>query len=66
MEDERIPESKRRQVGAPPRLLERLPVHYKEWIDACKGGKRAGSNIVDHIAHLAEVVLLGNITIRTN
>jgi hypothetical protein len=65
MEDEDISESKR-QVGAQPRLLERLPVHYKEWIDACKGGKRASSNIVDHIAHLAEVVLLVNITIHIN
>ncbi len=61
-----IPESKARQIGAPPRVLERSPGHYKEWIDACKGGKPAGSNFVDHAAHLAEVVLLGNIAIRTN
>ncbi len=61
-----IPESKSRQVGAPPRVLERSPGHYKEWIDACKGGQPAGSNFVDHAAHLAEVVLLGNIAIRTN
>jgi len=61
-----IPESKSRQIGAPPRVLERSPGHYKEWIDACKGGKPAGSNFVDHAAHLAEVVLLGNIAIRTN
>ena len=32
---------------------------------ACKGGKPAGSNFADHAAHLAEVVLLGNIAIRT-
>ena len=61
-----IPESKNLQIGAPPRVLERSPGHYKEWIDACKGGKPAGSNFVDHAAHLAEVVLLGNISIRTN
>jgi hypothetical protein len=61
-----IPESKSRQIGAPPRVLERSPGHYKEWIDACKGGKPAGPNFVDHAAHLAEVVLLGNIAIRTN
>jgi hypothetical protein len=35
-------------------------------VDACKGGKAAGSNFVDHAAHLAEVVLLGNIAIRVN
>ena len=61
-----ISESKGRQIGAPPRVLERSPGHYKEWIDACKGGKPAGSNFDDHAAHLAEVVLLGNIAIRTN
>ena len=61
-----IPESKSREIGAPPRVLDRSPGHYKEWIDACKGGKPAGSNFVDHAAHLAEVVLLGNIAIRTN
>jgi len=36
-----------------------------EWIEASKGGKPAGSNFVDHAAHLAEVVLLGNIAIRS-
>jgi predicted dehydrogenase len=61
-----IPESKNRETGAPPRVLERSPGHYKEWIDACKGGKPAGSSFADHAAHLAEVVLLGNIAIRTN
>ena len=31
-----------------------------------RGGKPAGSNFADHAAHLAEVVLLGNIAIRMN
>jgi hypothetical protein len=35
-----------------------------EWINACKGGPPAGSNFVDHAAHLAEVVQLGNIALR--
>ncbi len=60
-----IPKARARALGAPPRVLSRSPGHYKEWIDACKGGKPAGSNFVDHAAHLAEVVLLGNIAIRT-
>jgi predicted dehydrogenase len=60
-----IPDSRAQQVGKPPRVLPRSPGHYKEWIDACKGGPAAGSNFVDHAAHLAEVVLLGNIAIRT-
>lgn len=60
-----IPAAKAKDVGAPPRVLPRSPGHYVEWIQACKGGAPAGSNFVDHAAHLAEVVLLGNIAIRT-
>jgi len=60
-----IPEAKARQIGKPPRVLSRSPGHYREWILACKGGEPAGSNFPDHAAHLAEVVLLGNIAIRT-
>jgi predicted dehydrogenase len=60
-----IPESRAKEVGKPPQILPRSPGHYKEWIEACKGGKPAGSDFVLHAAHLAEVVLLGNIAIRT-
>lgn len=59
-----IPEVKAKEVGQPPRLLDRSPGHYKEWINACKGGAPGGSDFVNHAAHLAEVVLLGNIAIR--
>jgi hypothetical protein len=61
-----IPRSRAREFGAPPRVLGRSPGHYVEWISACKGGPPAGSNFVDHAAHLAEIVQLGNIAIRTN
>ena len=60
-----IPDEKAREFGRPPQVLARSPGHYQEWILACKGGAPAGSNFVDHAAHLAEVVLLGNIAIRT-
>ncbi len=60
-----IPDSRAKEYGKPPQKLERSPGHYQEWINACKGGRPAGSNFVDHAAHLAEVVLLGNIAIRT-
>ncbi|NUQ63240.1 MAG: Gfo/Idh/MocA family oxidoreductase [Pirellulales bacterium] len=60
-----IPDAKAQEFGKPAQVLERSPGHYKEWIIACKGGAPAGSNFVDHAAHLAEVVLLGNIAIRT-
>jgi len=60
-----LPEAKAKVFGKPPRVLPRSPGHYQEWIDACKGGKPAGSNFVDHAGHLAAVVLMGNIAIRT-
>jgi predicted dehydrogenase len=60
-----LPEAKAKVIGKPPRVLPRSPGHYQEWIDACKGGKPAGSNFVDHAGLLAAVVLMGNIAIRT-
>jgi len=60
-----IPVACARELGDPPRVLTRSPGHYEEWLQACKGGPPAGSNFIDHAAHLAEVVLLGNIAIRS-
>ena len=59
-----IPEARMKEYGAPPKVLERSPGHYVEFINACKGGKPAGSNF-DFAGPLAEAVLLGNIAIRT-
>jgi len=66
LEHRLIPEAKAKDFGRPPKKLDRSVGQYKEWIVAAKGGKPAGSNFVDHAAHLAEVVLLGNVAIRTN
>ena len=60
---ELIPESLRKEYGKPPKMLERSPGHHQEWIDACKGGKPAGSNF-NHAGPLAEAVLLGNVALR--
>jgi hypothetical protein len=60
-----LPESRNQQVGRPPQVLPRSPGHYQEWIEACKGGVPAGSNFPDHAAHLAAVVMMGNIALRT-
>jgi hypothetical protein len=60
-----IPETKMQEFGKPPKVLPRSPGHYVEWINACKGGPPAGSNFVDHAAHLAEVVMLGNVALRS-
>jgi hypothetical protein len=38
--------------------------HYEEWIAACKGGPKAYSNF-DNSGPLTEMVLLGNVALRT-
>ena len=43
--------------------IERSPGHYQEWLNACKGGKPAGSNF-DFAGPLTESVLLGNVALR--
>ena len=60
-----IPETRAKELGKPTQKVERSVGHYQEWILACKGGKPGGTDFVNHAAHLAEVVLLGNIAIRT-
>jgi hypothetical protein len=59
-----IPESRQDAYGKPPKKLERSPGHHEEWILACKGGQPAGSNFPDHASQLAELVLLGNLSLR--
>jgi predicted dehydrogenase len=50
----------------PQPTLPRSPGHYREWIDAIRGGRPAMSNFVDYAALLAEVALLGNLAMRMN
>ena len=59
-----LPEARSKEYGKPPRILPRSPGHHKEWLDACKGGEPAGSNF-NISGPLTEVVLLGNIALRT-
>lgn len=59
-----IPDARMKEYKKPPKTLPRSPGHHQEWIDACKGGKPAGSNFVDHAGPLAEAVLLGNVALR--
>jgi predicted dehydrogenase len=58
-----IPESRMREYKYPEKTIPRSPGHYKEWIDACKGGEPGGSNF-DWAGPLAEAVLLGNVALR--
>ena len=61
-----IPETKMRAFlkNKPPETLPRSPGHVKEWVNACKGGPPAMSNF-DYAGRLTEVVLLGNLAIRS-
>ena len=47
----------------PAPTLPRSKGHHRDWVDACKGGKTAGSNF-DWAGPLAESVLLGNAALR--
>jgi predicted dehydrogenase len=59
-----IPESRQKAYGDPPQKLPRSIGHYNEWLEACKGGSPGGSNF-DWAGPLTEVVLLGNVALRT-
>ncbi|MDA3923521.1 MAG: Gfo/Idh/MocA family oxidoreductase [Kiritimatiellae bacterium] len=59
-----IPETSMRAFGKAPQILPRSPGHYKEFVDACRGGPPAGSNFVDHSGLLSETCMLGNVAVR--
>jgi len=58
-----IPESKMARYQPPPKTLPRSPGHYREWVNACKGGAPGGSNF-NFAGPLTEVVLMGNLALR--
>jgi predicted dehydrogenase len=58
-----IPESKMKAYKVPPKTLPRSIGHHNEWVEACKGGKPAGSNF-EFASLLTEGVLLGNVALR--
>jgi predicted dehydrogenase len=47
-----------------PATLPRSNGHHRDWLDACKGGKPAGSNF-EYGARLTEIALLGVLALRT-
>lgn len=51
-------------ASGPQPTLPRSAGHHRDWIDACKGGKPAGSNF-EYGARLTEIVLLGVLALRT-
>jgi predicted dehydrogenase len=58
-----LPENLRADAEAIKQVIPRSQGHYREWAEACKGGKPAGSNF-DFAGPLAETVLLGNVALR--
>ena len=60
-----LPEARMRAAKFPPKTIPRVPGGdpFQEWIAACKGGPRPGSNF-DYAAPLTEMVLLGNVALR--
>jgi hypothetical protein len=58
-----LPARLQEEIGQRPKIIPRSAGHYREWADACKGGKPAGANFA-WAGPLAEVVLLGNVALR--
>jgi predicted dehydrogenase len=57
------PASAAKAVADLPHSIPPSPGHHLEWVEACKGGKPAGSNF-DWAGPLAESVLVGNVALR--
>ena len=49
----------------PAESIPRSPGHYKEWTDAIKGNGKAPYSNFDVAAYLTEIILLGNVAMRT-
>jgi len=59
-----IPEQKMQQYKQPPQTIPRSAGHYRDWINACKGGPPASSNF-EYGARLTEIALLGVVALRS-
>jgi predicted dehydrogenase len=59
---QRMADFKKRPPKTHPRVPRGNP--YVEWITACHGGPKPGSNIPEYSADLTEMVSLGNLAIR--
>ena len=59
-----VPIRKTKEYQKPAPTIARSKGHHRDWIDAAKGGKPASANF-DYSANLTEIVMLGNVAIRT-
>lgn len=59
-----LPLSLHLEYKRPSKTLPRTKGHHADWVAACKGGKPASGNF-EYSARLTEIVLLGNVALRT-
>jgi hypothetical protein len=59
-----LPLSLHAEYKRPEKTLPRVDGHHADWLAACKGGKPASGNF-DYSARLTELVLLGNVALRS-
>jgi predicted dehydrogenase len=59
-----LPKKRNEEYTPPTPYLPRSIGHYQEWIEAAKGGKTPGANF-EYGCPVTELVLLGNIAVRT-
>jgi predicted dehydrogenase len=59
-----LPLELHRSYERPPRTIPRVEGHHADWLQACKGGRPACSNF-GYGAGLSELVLLGNVALRS-
>jgi predicted dehydrogenase len=59
-----LPLSLHSEYKRPEKTLPRSKGHHADWVAACKGGKPASGNF-EYSARLTEIVLLGNVALRT-
>jgi predicted dehydrogenase len=56
-----LPKEKMADFKAPDKTLPRSPGHYEEFLKACNGGPKAGSDFVNKSCALTEMVLIGHL-----
>jgi len=59
-----LPLSLQKDYNRPEKSLPRGKGHFADWLAACKGGPQASSNF-EYGARLTELVLLGNVALRS-
>jgi predicted dehydrogenase len=59
-----LPESRRHEYKIPAKTIARVKGHHADWLQACKGGTPASGNF-EYSAKLTEIVLLGNVALRS-